>query len=241
MELAQENLAGKTVLEVGSGRGDTTRRLVSLLEGYMGAKLIATDISASFFPQLEDKFKDKSVTVKFLHTDACDLTGIQPSSIDYVVCNYTLCAVNAGESRAIMALQRFYDVLYPGGWLLVEEEFPISCGSAPQQEIWAEKWRILKAVIQLTGGHPYQEIAPQVLEAMCKLVGFQQVRWTADLSTFKEPDSLSFFRQRLKRLIPQLQNEELRSGFTELASTLGKKTEQAGGFEVPFYRLEARK
>jgi len=241
MELTQENLAGKTLLEVGSGRGDTTRRLVSLLENHIGAKLIATDLSDAFFHELEDEFMSTGVNVEFICTDACELSGIQPASVDYLVCNYTLCAVNAMGSRVIMALQRFWDVLNPGGWLLVEEEFPINCASTPQQKIWAEKWQILKAVIQLTGGYPYHEIAPEVLESMCKLVGFQYVCWTSLTSSFRESDSLNFFKQRLNRLIPHLQHEALRSGFAEIVVTLDKKAEQAEGFDVPYYRLEARK
>lgn len=241
MELAQENLAGKTILEVGSGRGDMTRRLVALLENQVGAKLVVTDLSDSFFGELETVFKDSHVSVNFICADACDLKGVPIDSIDYLVCNYTLCAVNAKESRAMMALQRFRDVLKPGGWLLVEEEFPISQASNPRQDVWAEKWRILKAAVQLAGGYPFQEIAPEILEMMCKRAGFQQVSWKADLTFFKGSESLDFFHKRLKGLIPHLPNDTLRAGFTELVSQLTEKAEQAGGFEVPFYRLEAMK
>lgn len=52
MDIAQENLAGKVVLEVGSGRGGTTRKLADLLSGQPGTVLIATDISDRHFQQL---------------------------------------------------------------------------------------------------------------------------------------------------------------------------------------------
>jgi 16S rRNA A1518/A1519 N6-dimethyltransferase RsmA/KsgA/DIM1 with predicted DNA glycosylase/AP lyase activity len=49
MSIENEHLANKVVLEVGSGRGDTTRQLVDLLSGQSGARLIVTDISDKFF------------------------------------------------------------------------------------------------------------------------------------------------------------------------------------------------
>jgi ubiquinone/menaquinone biosynthesis C-methylase UbiE len=49
VSIESEPLAGKAVLEIGSGRGDTTRELVALLSGQAGAKLIVTDISDTFF------------------------------------------------------------------------------------------------------------------------------------------------------------------------------------------------
>ena len=108
-------LADKVVLEIGSGRGGTTRELVAALSGQPGARLIITDISDAHFERLTETFRDSQLDIAFVRTDACELTGIDEGSIDYVVCNYTLCAINSRPGRAALALQRFWRVLRPGG------------------------------------------------------------------------------------------------------------------------------
>ena len=50
-----ETLCGRTVLEVGSGRGSSTRELVDLLSGQPGATLIVTDASDSHFARLRQE------------------------------------------------------------------------------------------------------------------------------------------------------------------------------------------
>jgi len=240
MKLAQENLTGKLILEVGSGRGDSTRQLAWLVKRYPDAKLVATDLFDTFFPELQAEFQKENLNAQFVRTDACQLEGIEPESVDYLVCNYTLCAVNAQETGAALALQRFYEVLQPDGWLLVEEEYPIRHAANPRQEVWAEKWRILRAAQFLTGGTPFSEIAPEALEALCRSRGFHEIHWSAETASF-EGSALDFFDKRLGQLVELLPTEQLRIGFGELAAQLKEKARLAGGFEVPYYRLEARK
>ncbi len=119
--IANENLAGKVVLEVGSGRGDTTRSLVDLLSGQPGAQLIVTDASDKFFQQLRDEFQAKDAQIQFMCTGAQELRDIRDHSVDYLVCNYTLCAVNTQAGLVALALRRFWEVLKVGGKLLVED------------------------------------------------------------------------------------------------------------------------
>ena len=241
MTIEDEDLSGKTILEVGSGRGDTTRRLVDLLEGKANAQLVATDISDTFFEHLRTEFRDRDVQIRFIRTGASELQGISDNSIDYLVCNYTLCAVNSQAGLAVLALRRFYKVLRPGGTLFIEEEFPISKQDTPSQEIWAEKWRILKAGMILAGQAPYNEFAPEILVELCRLAGFEPVEWTEHTEMFKDPRVLEFFQRRLDPLLEELPLESLRAGFSEMAKNLKKDAIQAGGMEIPFYRLVALK
>jgi len=123
--IENEDLSGKTILEVSSGRSDTTRTLVDILEGKPSAQLIITDISGKFFEQLSDEFQGRNVQLRFIQTGAHELQDVFDSSIDFLVCNYTLCAVNSQAGLVALALKRFYDVLRSGGKLFIEEEFPI--------------------------------------------------------------------------------------------------------------------
>jgi len=241
VDIAQENLSGKTILEVGSGRGGTTRKLVDLLLGQPDATLIVTDISDKHFSKLREKFKDKNLQIRFIRTGACELDGIENNSIDYLVCNYTLCAVNSKPGLVTLALRRFWEVLKSGGQLFIEEEFPISKTDTPAQEIWSEKWRILKSLEILTGEFPYTEFSPDTLSGLCRLVGFKDVRWTADTEMFKGAEVLAFFQKRLDTILPRLPNNHLQAGFAQIASNLQEKAVRTGGMEIPYYRLTARK
>jgi SAM-dependent methyltransferase len=241
MRIDTENLTGKHVLEVGSGRGDTTRVLVALLSKYSGTTLTVTDISDIHFQQLKEEFSNQPVRIRFFQTDASSLSGITSDSKDYVVCNYTLCAINAQPGQAALALKRFWEVLHAGGKLFVEEEYPIDKKDNPAQGIWSDKWRILKVATILRGGFPYNELQPETLTEMCRAAGFEDIEWSASTTFFTGANSLDFFHTRLRRLLQDIPNPHLKQGLMELASELTQKVAQTGGMEIPYYRLCARK
>jgi ubiquinone/menaquinone biosynthesis C-methylase UbiE len=211
MSIENEHLANKVVLEVGSGRGDTTRQLVDLLSGQSGARLIVTDISDKFFQQLRDEFQDRDVQIQFIRTGAQELHGILNNSVDYLVCNYTLCVVNSQAGLVALALRRFWEVLKSGSKLFVEEEFPVSKQDTPAQQIWAEKWRILKSGMILAGKFPNNEIEPETLEGLCRLAGFEDTRWTAHTEILRDTKVLDFFQERLDALLTRFPNESLKA------------------------------
>jgi SAM-dependent methyltransferase len=241
MSIEYENLSGKVILEVGSGRGDTTRKLVDCLSGQPGSQLIITDTSDKFFHLLQAEFKSTAVNIRFIRTGAQALQGIADDSIDFIVCNYTLCAVNSKPGLAVLALKRFWEVMKTGGKLFIEEEFPPHEQDSYVFEIWAEKWRILRSSMILAGKAIFNEIAPDILEDLCYLVGFEQVVWTAHTEFYQGDDVLDFFDKRLDCLMKEMPKEKLRAGFAEMAASLDSKAVQYGGMEVPFYRLTAQK
>jgi hypothetical protein len=54
-------------------------------------------------------------------------------------------------------------------------------------------------------------------------------------------EALDFFQKRLEALLPELPGESLAASFGELADRLRDEAAQAGGMEIPYYRLTARK
>ena len=240
MNIITEELAGKVVLEVGSGRGGTTRKLVEVLSGQPGACLIVTDKSDAHFQRLREAFQEEPVPIRFVCTEAQELAGIDNGSVDYLVCNYTLCAINAQVGQGVLALQRFREVLKTGGRLFVEEEFPINLVETSGQVIWAEKWRILKSATLLAGGFPYTEFAPETLADLCRVVGFRGVEWSGASEVYEGVEGLGFFEQRLEKLLAQLPNDSLRVSFERQAALVRQQLEQVGWMEVPFYRLTAQ-
>lgn len=241
MNIEDEDFSGKVILEVGSGRGDTTRKLVDLLAGKPDAQLIVTDISDYFFPELREEFESKNVRVQFICTSGHELHSVPNQTIDYLVCNYTLCAINSRAGLVALALQRFWEVLRTNGKMFVEEEFPIDKHDTLSQEVWAEKWRILKSSMILARQSIFNEISPELLERLCDSAGFEKVKWTAHSELYKDSEVLNFFQKRLDALLKEMPNENLRAGYSEMAVNLRRKAMQAGGMEVPFYRLVAQK
>ena len=241
MELKELDFTGKTILEVGSGRGDTTRLLADMLAGVPDVRFIVTDLSDQHFPQLRSDMENAGVNAVFRATSAEHLAGIQDASVDVVVCTYCLCAVNASPGSAMLALRRFWQVLRSKGWLFVEEEFPIQSAQGPAQQVWAEKWRLLKAASLLTGRAVYTEFDPAVLAELCQVAGFQEVNWQARSSFLPGVETLDFFRQRLDAMIQQMPDETLKRGFSSLASGVLEAARQVGGMEIPYYSLTARK
>jgi len=200
-----------------------------------------TDISDHFFPQLQNEFQFKNVQVQFICTRGHELNGIPDSVIDYLVYNYTLCAINAQAGLVALALRRFWEVLKFDGILFVEEEFPISRQDTLSQEVWAEKLRILKSSMILAGHPIFNEISPELLKSLCYLAGFAKVEWMAHSEVLADIETLHFFQKRLDSLMKEMPNEKLRAGFSEMAVDLLKKAMQAGGMEIPVYRLVAHK
>jgi len=241
MNIEDEDLSGKVILEVGSGRGATTRTLVELLSEKPDSQLIVTDISDRFFPQLREEFQAKKVQIQFICTGGHELQGVPEKAIDYLVCNYALCAINTEAGLVGIALRRFWEVLKSNGKLFIEEEFPISKHDTLAQEVWAEKWRVLKSSMILARQSIFNEIAPEVLESLCFLAGFEKIEWTSHSELYTNIEVLDFFQKRLNTLLKEMPNENLRAGFSEMAVNLRNKAMQAGGMEIPFYRLVAQK
>jgi SAM-dependent methyltransferase len=152
MSIATENLSGKVILEVDSGRGDTTRELVRLLAAYPDARLIAVDISDAHFRRLGEEFREDAVRIRFIQTCASQLADLESGSMDHIVCNYSLCAINSQPGLGVLALRSSWRVLKTGGEVFVEEEYPIGRRDAAGKGVWSDKWRILKAAIIIAGG-----------------------------------------------------------------------------------------
>ena len=144
VKIENETLAGKTVLEIGCGLGRTTRNLVSLLSAQPDTNLIVTDVSQQHLDRIREGLKQSNFVPQFIKTDACELYGIKPESIDYIVYNFALCEINSTIGQGTVALSKFFSVLNPGGKLFIEEEFPISEANSSAQKSWANIWRVLK-------------------------------------------------------------------------------------------------
>ena len=239
--IENESLADKTVLEIGCGLGRTTLNLVSLLSGVTGAKLLVTDISQKRLNLVREGINKSDFVPQFIKTDACELDGIEPESIDYIVCNFAICEVNSTIGQGTVALAKFLSVLKPGGKLFIEEELPISEAKTPAQKSWANIWRVLKsALVLIEQRSPTNEYHPEILGKICEIIGFTSVRWETSVRSH----GLAWMEARLKFLETQqsgFPGPRVGDMFTFLAKNVSDMAQQEGKVDVPIYFLSASK
>lgn len=234
-------LNNMTIIEIGTGRGGTTRDLVKILSDYKNCHLITTDIADDHFDELKKEFSSSGVKVDFLKTDGSKLTGIKNDSADFIVCNYTLCAIASRAGRETLAIKRFYEVLKKGGKLLLEEEYPVTHVENERQQIWSSKWGILKSTLNLMGNLPFNEINPETLTDLLKLMGFKDIHLEKGNSSFIGDHCLDFFSMRLQRNLKEINQAEYSNALNKISSKLIEKASKAGGMEVLYYSISALK
>jgi ubiquinone/menaquinone biosynthesis C-methylase UbiE len=235
------NFMNKTVLEVGTGRGGTTLELAKAMKNYKGAKLISTDIYDKNFKKIKEELLEYNTDAIFVKTDACKLEGIEENSIDFIVCNYTLCAINSKSGCETIALNRFRQVLKPGGMLYIEEEYPINTAVNSMQQIWSRKWQLLRAANTLLGELSFNEIAPENLKKILNILRFKEVQYKNEVSQITGEDCLSFFVYRFSMALDKLNNSELVGGLRKEGQILKDDAKRAGGMEIPVYKITAVK
>lgn len=240
-QLCDENINGMAILEVGTGRGGTTRELVKMVAAASSARLVTTDRFGGHFASLEKEFANLSADVRFIETDATELRGIADRSMDIVVCNYTLCAINSHPGHALRALKRMYDVLKTDGILYLREEFPLFRAANPRQAIWAKKWRLLRACELLLGELPYNEIEPEVVAEQLELLQFQCIQLDTWTEAYEGEEALDFFAFRLAGYMKRLPTDDLKAGIEQMAAELQDDLRRVGAMEVPSYQIRAVK
>ena len=237
------NLTNKTILEVGTGRGGTTLEIIELLKKYPTANLITTDIV-----DVEEELKQFCVglgevqnRIKFVQSDAAHLFSLPYESVDVIVVNYTLCAVNSIIGKLTLALTRFYQLLKPGGILLIEEEYPIDCASSENQMIWADKWRMIKTALVSSGNLPFNEIHPDLLSNILKILAFDDIKHEEGLNMLHHSEILPLFDHQIQGCFMSSKDNPLQKGLLKWADRIKKKIRKLEFMEIPYFRLSAIK
>jgi ubiquinone/menaquinone biosynthesis C-methylase UbiE len=211
------------------------------MAGQPGAEFIVTDIDDSYFTQIGQELEALGIAHRFIRTDACQLDGIAPESIDFVVCNFVLCAVNAEVGSGTIALDNFYSVLKPGGKLYLREEYPIYAAKGPDQEVWALMWRVIKSARMISS--PYlatTEYRPEVLKRLCEIVGFEDINWIPEVIQ----NDLSWFVPRMElltKMMPDFPNPQVGKMYLAMASDIRQRAAARNSVEIPRYSMVATK
>ncbi|KYH32871.1 tRNA (cmo5U34)-methyltransferase [Clostridium tepidiprofundi DSM 19306] len=235
------DFTNKTILEVGTGRGGTTLKLAKVLKNFRGAKLITTDVYDGNFEKVKKDLEEYNIDISFIKTDGCELQGIDKNSIDFIVCNYTLCAINSKSGSETLALNKFKEVLKLGGMLYIEEEYPLNIVDNPMQQVWSRKWQLLRAANMLLGELSFNEIKPEILEKLLYVLGFNNIQCENETYQILGEDCLEFFNYRFSKVLDRLNNSQLVQGLTKEVKVLENDVKEIGGMEIPTYKIIAVK
>ncbi len=235
------NLRGLVIMDAGTGAANTTYWLATKLKEVGDGKIISIDNDPETFPNAKRKLGVLAKFVEFVEADLTDMPQIKSDSVDLIVCHATICAVNDRPLKAVRALAEFYRTLRKNGWLVIDDEYPLSKVSKPQEEAQVKRWQTYKAIAELVDGEHYTEIYPEELEFVARLIGFKDI----ELQRFEgEPLSkevMEEWREIMPDLISKIDDEDLRAAFQKAVEKIWQKFINQGGVFPDYYVMRARK
>lgn len=179
--------------------------------------------------------------VEFVKTDLTDMPQIKSESIDLIMCHATICAVNNRPLKAVKALSEFYRTLKKGGWLIIDDEYPMPRASKPEEEVQAKRWQTYKSIAELVNIEHYTEIYPEELEFAAKLVGFKGI----DLQKFEGgplvEEAMNEWREEMPKMINEIDDEDLKMAFQRATERIWKKYKEQRVIFPSYYVMRMKK
>lgn len=236
------DFSNATILDAGTGAGNTTMLLAKKLEeAGSNGRIISVDMDAATFPSVKEKLRELAKFVEFVKADLTRMPQIESESIDVVVCTATLCALNDRPLKALQGLYEFYRVLKKGGWLIFSEEYPLPKATGPEEKVQVLRWQMYKSIAELVDGEHWTEIYPQELEFAASLVGFKNIEWRRFEGGPLKRVTMEEWKEVMPEMIRKIDDRQLQKAFMDLTQNIWKKYEKEGGIEPPSYVMRMRK
>jgi len=236
------DLRGLVVMDAGTGAANTTFWLAKKLkEAGGGGRIISIDKDPETFPDAKRKLGELAKLVEFVEADLTCMPQVESESVDLIVCHATMCAVNDRPLKAVKALSEFYRTLKKGGWLIIDDEYPLPKASKPEEEVQVRRWQTYKAVAELVEGEHYTEIYPEELEFAAKLVGFRDIEWKKFEEVPLSEEAMNEWKEEMPEMINKIDDEDLKAAFKKAIDRIWEKYVGQGGKFPPYYVMRARK
>lgn len=234
------NLQDLVVIDAGTGAANTTLWLTQKLTIAGGRGIVSLDHDPKTFLAAKKKLGGLAKPVDFV---AADLTciPIKSESIDLIVCHATMCAINDRPLKAVKALLEFFRVVKHGGWLLIDDEYPLPKASTPKEEVQVKRWQTYKALAELVEGDHYTEIYPEELEFAAKFTGFKDVEWKKFEGGPLSEEVMNEWSELMSNLLNEIDNKDLRIAFKKLVERIQDEYRIHGGVFPPYYVIRMRK
>ncbi len=242
LDIADLDINNKKILELGTGNGGTTLEILDHMQAFPTSQLVTVDVIPVDFTAIISQYPDLSDRTKFLQADLPDLPHKLPFSPDLVIIHYTLCAINAKSGRFLEALSILQQIAAPNALFLIEEEFPlnhITQNSPKAAHLWAEQWRIIKALVQLSHESPYQEIYPEYLSKALELLNFDRIQVDHGSNILHEREVLPYFQARFSYYYTKILDRSVKRALHRKYTQFKKILSQESRIEIPIYQITA--
>lgn len=217
------------MLDAGTGSGASTAALASEIHRAGGSgRIVSVDLDPECFQLARERLGDKEYLVEFLESDLAQLP-FQDYTFDLVVSAGTLCAVNSQPLRAVAAVQEFFRVLKPGGICAVKDEYPMIASSEARFQVQARRWRLYRALCDLTGRYHYNEFLPSDLKRVMEMVGFDCTSWSREPGGALRPGVVEEGVAMLKEMAEEVGNAAMRQVFLAEVESIQAVYKQLGG------------
>ncbi len=235
------NLRGLLIMDAGTGAANTTLWLAKKLKEAGGGRIISVDNDPETFPDAGRKLGKLAELVEFIEADLTHMPPIGSESVDLIVCHATMCAVNDRPLKAVKALSEFYRVLKKGGWLIIDDEYPLPKASNPEEEVQVKRWQTYKSIAELVEGEHYTEIYPEELAFAAGLVGFKDT----ELKKFEggplSEEAMIEWREEMPEMINEIDDEDLKVAFQKSTERTWKTYKEQGAKFPPYYVIRMKK
>jgi len=235
------DLQGLVIMDAATGAANTTRWLASKLKQAGSGRIISIDNDPEVFPPAKKKLGELAGLVEFVEADLTNMPQIESESIDLVVCHATICAVNDRPLKAVKALFEFYRTLRKGGWLVIDDEYPLHRASKPEEEIQVRRWQTYKAIAELVDGEHYTEIYPEELEFAARLVGFKDFELQRFGGAPLSREVMEEWREIMPELIAKIRDGDLMTAFSKSVEKTWQEFLAKEGTFPDYYMMRARK
>ena len=238
------DLNGKVVLDAGTGFGITTLEIakrVSMQE--RKGRIISVDVNQSCFDLARKLLERHGLQdlVVFVKADLSDMPEIDSESIDVVISTRTMADVNRFPCRLLRTVKEFYRVLRRGGHVIISDECPRIKPLSEEEEVAVVRWQLAKAISHLIGRAHANEVSPEDLEFMMRVVGFKRCEWAVFKGETIPKRRIEHFIRRSKEMALKIGNEGLRKAFLRAIDEVGEMYKRKGGVFVPRYVIHAYK
>lgn len=234
------NLQDLVVMDAGTGAANTTFWLAQKLTIAGGRGIISLDHDPETFPAAKKKLGGLAKSVDFIVADLTCIP-IKNGSIDLIVSHATICAINNRPLKAVKALSEFFRVVKQGGWLLIDDEYPLPKASTPKEEVQVKRWQTYKALAELIEGDHYMEIYPEELEFAAKFTGFKNVEWKRFKGGPLSEEVMNEWSEAMSKMLNELADEGLKIAFGKVVERIWEEYLNHGGVFPPYFVMRMRK
>ncbi len=152
-----------------------------------------------------------------------------------------MCAINDRPLKAMKALSEFFRVIKKGGWLLIDDEYPLPKATTPEEEVQVKRWQTYKSLAELVEGEHYTEIYPEELEFATKFIGFKDVEWKRFEGAPLSQEVMNEWNEAISKMLNEKDDKDLKVAFKKVVERISEEFKIHGGVFPPYYVMRMRK